>query len=419
MVLTEKQKKELLSSPTFSRYSFCFLKITLNNPGIRQFWTILCRRVSIFKEEAGLGDTADVHKGLLEKKWTSVVRLQRKVMELEAKLSTIQENGLIVSRPPGVNGDGLAPDSRNIPKGPAKATLSGHRAPIASVALHPTYSLIASASEDATIKMWDYETAQYERTLKGHTGPVTCVAFDPTGTILASCSADMSAKLWDMTTFQCTKTLRGHDHTVSSVIFMPSSDQIITCSRDQSIKCWEVSTGFCVRTYTGHSDWVRCLSMSHNGEVFASAGNDHTIIIWKPAHTQPFLTLRGHEHVVESVCFGRRQVGSVAVSAAAAGASVDTILSIGDAVETVYLASGSRDRSVRLWDVMQAQCLMVFTAHENWVRSVIFHPNGKYIISASDDKSIRIMDIKVTLSPSQHALISASVDKNICVWGCN
>jgi platelet-activating factor acetylhydrolase IB subunit alpha len=38
---------------------------------------------------------------------------------------------------------------------------------------------------------------------------------------------------------------------------------------------------------------------------------------------------------------------------------------------------------------------MTFAAHENWVRSVVFHPSGKFIISASDDKTIRVMDIKV------------------------
>ncbi len=60
-----------------------------------------------------------------------------------------------------------------------------------------------------------------------------------------------------------------------------------------------------------------------------------------------------------------------------------------------YLASGSRDRTVKLWDALQGVCLMTFTAHENWVRCVLFHPSFKYILSCSDDKSIRVMDIKV------------------------
>jgi platelet-activating factor acetylhydrolase IB subunit alpha len=52
---------------------------------------------------------------------------------------------------------------------------------------------------------------------------------------------------------------------------------------------------------------------------------------------------------------------------------------------------------VKLWDALQGQCLMTFAAHENWVRCVTFHPSFKFIISCSDDKTIRIMDIKVWL----------------------
>ena len=63
--------------------------------------------------------------------------------------------------------------------------------------------------------------------------------------------------------------------------------------------------------------------------------------------------------------------------------------------EYSYLVSGSRDKTVKLWDPLKNTCLATFTCHDNWVRSVLLHPNGKYIISCSDDKSIRVVDIKV------------------------
>lgn len=63
--------------------------------------------------------------------------------------------------------------------------------------------------------------------------------------------------------------------------------------------------------------------------------------------------------------------------------------------EYSYLASGSRDRTVKLWDPLKGVCLHTFAAHENWVRAVLFHPSYKYIISASDDKTVRVLDIKV------------------------
>lgn len=427
MVLTEKQKKEL---------HHAILEYFISEG------SSFSKTVAALKEEVDVSDICDTSKGLLEKKWTSVVRLQKKVMELEAKLSAVPESSQMPSRIISNDSQASIFDTKYLPKGPARAILSGHRAPVTSVAIHPVYSLVASGSEDSTIKLWDSETSQYERTLKGHTGQVTCVAFDSSGGLLASCSADMSAKLWDVTTFVCTKTLRGHDHTLSSVCFMPSGEQLLTCSRDQTIKFWDVSSGYCTRTCSGHSDWIRCLSISHDGDLLASGSNDQTIIIWKTSSGQVLQTLRGHEHVVESVCFGRRAPGAAAVLAAAAGATAESIAAIAEggaeaSKDLVYLASGSRDRSVRLWDVNSAQCLMVFMSHENWVRSVVFHPSGKYIISASDDKTIRVMDIKenrcmrtiseahthfipsIALSKSQPVLVSGSVDKNVSIWNCS
>jgi platelet-activating factor acetylhydrolase IB subunit alpha len=60
----------------------------------------------------------------------------------------------------------------------------GHRSPITRVAFHPQYSVLASASEDATVKIWDWETGEFERTLKGHTKAVNDVDFDHKGHLL-------------------------------------------------------------------------------------------------------------------------------------------------------------------------------------------------------------------------------------------
>jgi len=158
-------------------------------------------RTSLGLAEDAVPDTK--YKTLLEKKWTSVVRLQRKTMDLEARCAKLQSD---LDRFGGA-ARLLKANSKNnsFPKAPAKYNLTGHRDAITSVALHPKFSLCASASEDSTVKVWDFESGEFEQTLKGHTNTVQCVAFDLQGKYLASCSADLSIKLWLVETFQCAK----------------------------------------------------------------------------------------------------------------------------------------------------------------------------------------------------------------------
>ena len=87
--------------------------------------------------------------------------------ELEAKLSEAEKE--YISGAP--TREKRSP-SEWIPRPPEKYELSGHRAPVTRVVFHPIFSLMVSASEDATIKIWDFETGDYERTLKGHTDSV-------------------------------------------------------------------------------------------------------------------------------------------------------------------------------------------------------------------------------------------------------
>ena len=52
-----------------------------------------------------------------------------------------------------------------------------------------------------------------------------------------------------------------------------------------------------------------------------------------------------------------------------------------------YLASGSRDKTIKLWEVRNGRCVLTLTGHDNWVTDLLFHPNGKFLLSVSDDKA--------------------------------
>eukprot|EP01117_Protostelium_nocturnum_P020668 TRINITY_DN9411_c0_g1_i1.p1 TRINITY_DN9411_c0_g1~~TRINITY_DN9411_c0_g1_i1.p1 ORF type:complete len:407 (-),score=78.71 TRINITY_DN9411_c0_g1_i1:28-1248(-) len=405
MVLTNKQKEEL------NKAVLDYLKTNGLNSS-----------AEAFQKETEIEDLDPKKTGLLEKKWTSVIRLQKKVLDLETKVSQLQEE--VGSKPQRNKNAG-----DELPRPPEVHTLTGHRDNITCVKFHPVFSIVASASQDATIKIWDFESGEFERTLKGHTDSVQSLDFDHTGNFLVSCSADLTIKIWDFQTYECVKTLHGHDHNISAVAFLPSGDQIISASRDKSIKIWETSTGYCVKTLRGHEEWVRALIVSDDGSTFASCGHDKTVRIWDIAKGESIHVMRDHSHYIECLAFSPSTVGSLTTPdgntfKGKTGASSN------------FLASGSRDKTIKIWESATGLCIATLIGHDNWIRGVSWHPNGKFIISVSDDRSIKIWDlaqgraIKTINDAHSHfvscldfnsrnpMLATGGVDDTIKIWSC-
>merc|ERR1712226_585678 len=99
----------------------------------------------------------------------------------------------------------------------------------------------------------------------------------------------------------------------------------------------------------------------------------------------------------------------------------------------LFLASASRDKEIKIWEVNTGVCLFTLVGHDNWVREILFHPGGNYLLSCSDDKTIRTWDIKnqrciKTLHAHEHfctsfdlhnsapVMITGSVDLTAKVW---
>ncbi|KAK2761089.1 nuclear distribution protein pac-1a [Colletotrichum kahawae] len=354
------------------------------------------------RDELQIGDAFDAtaskrYEGLLEKKWTSVVRLQKKIMELESRATSLQSE-LDRATPTSLSRRKQNPADW-LPRSPARHTLQSHREPITCVAFHPIFSVLASGSEDHTIKIWDWELGELERTIKGHTRAVLDVDFGgPQGaTLLASCSSDLTIKLWDPSSeYKNIRTLPGHEHSVSAVRFIPSGiasapssgTLLVSASRDKTLRIWDVSTGYCLKTLQGHSDWVRDVHPSADGRFLLSSGDDRTGRLWDISSANPEvkLTLVGHEHVV--VCCALAPPTAYTYLTALAG-----LKKAPAATNTAeFMATGSRDKAIRLWDA-RGNCIKTLAGHDNWVRALVFHPGGKYLLSVSDDKTLRCWDL--------------------------
>ncbi|KAI0703560.1 miller-Dieker lissencephaly protein [Cytidiella melzeri] len=328
-------------------------------------------------------DPTSPPRQLLERKWISVVRMQKKMSEMERTIATLQEE--LNSAPTRRAGS----DTDWVPVAPAGYTLTGHREAVTKVAFHPTFSIIASASEDFTVKIWDWETGEFERTLKGHTRNVNDLDFDSKGNLLATASSDLFIKIWDtQNEWKNSKTFPGHEHTVSCVRFMPGDQQIMSASRDKTIRIFDVASTHLIRTIVGHSAWVRCAVPSDDGRLIVSCSGDHTARLIDPSTGETKIEFRGHDNAVEVVVFAP-VYAYPAIRELAGLTNVDKHTRPG-----AYIATGGRDKVIKLWDTQNGQLIRTFAGHDNWVRALVFHPNGKFLLSASDDNSIRIWELK-------------------------
>lgn len=184
--LTDRQTDDLQRSLLFYLHS---ANLT------RTYESLLSESPLLDSSDFSLEDpTNSKYNGLLEKKWTSVIRLQKKIMDLEARNAALQTELSTASRGSGGSssltsgsGSGSSTGAGNalwLPRVPQRHTLLGHRSPVSRVAFHPIFSQLASASEDSTIKVWDWESGECEKTLKGHTKAVMDLDYDAKGELL-------------------------------------------------------------------------------------------------------------------------------------------------------------------------------------------------------------------------------------------
>ena len=250
--------------------------------------------------------------------------------------------------------------------------------PINSIAFNPNNSLLASASVDSTIQLWNLNTNTLQATLRGHTSNVLSVAFDPNGALLASGSADGTVRLWNPITETLEATLQGHAGDVLSVAFSPDGSLLASGSSDSTIRLWNLVTETLEATLEAHMDSVLSVAFSPDGLLLASASDDGLVGLWD-THTETLQATLGHESPVLSVAF-----------------SPD-----GD-----LLATGSTDGTARLWDPHVPEHKATL-GHESPVESVAF--DGNILVTGSQDGRVRQWEITSETAPTSASQTSESV----------
>jgi WD40 repeat protein len=178
------------------------------------------------------------------------------------------------------------PEPPQGPKGPAgfrlRQTLRGHGALVYRMAWSSDGRLLATPSQDRTVRLWELESGGLLRTLEGHAGAVVCVAWSPGSRVLASGGGrrEPVIRLWNVETGELIRTLEGHEEAVKSLAWSPDARTLASGSDDGTIRLWNPETGNMVQLFEGHRDCVGSIAWSPDGMTIASGSMDGTIRLW-------------------------------------------------------------------------------------------------------------------------------------------
>jgi WD40 repeat protein/serine/threonine protein kinase len=289
---------------------------------------------------------------------------------------------------------------------------NGHYRRVTAVAALPNSRFMVSASQDMTLRLWDLVTRACIWTTRGHEDMILALAVSSDGRMIVSGSQDMTIRIWESATGKSRWIGRGHSDRVSAVAITPNGRFIVSGSRDKTLRLWSVSSGKTIWVSEKHAAAVTALAITPDGKFVLSGHDEENLYLWDIA-TGKRIERKYYGAALENLGFVTAATTSLVITP-----------------DGQFAVSGSRDTSVRLWNVQSGEIIRVYTGHEKTVTSVAVSRNGKWIISGSTDGTVRhwetdtgnctwasrVHEAEVTgvaITPAGQWVVSGSQDKTL------
>ena len=320
-----------------------------------------------------------------------------------------------------------------MPERKKRLLLQGHESEVTAVAFHPKGEWLASGSRDNTIRLWQMPEGIAGPVLQGHTSGITTLAFHPQGKWLASGSWDETIRFWSIpdgrlisVTREICTNLSSFHLLISmfidircypnSIAFHPEGKWLASGNFfDETVYLWKTNNAP-NRSLHGHTDYITSIVFHPQGKCLVSGSSDTTIRLWllPEGSAGPVLW---HESLINRV------------KKSLIGGQKNGISSLAFHPQGKWLASGSWDNTIRLWEMPGGITGPVLHGHTNDITTLAFHSQQEWLISGSTDKTIRFWQVpkgecirifslwfhidSIVLSPSSDYLITGGSEGNL------
>ena len=234
---------------------------------------------------------------------------------------------------------------------------------------------------------------------------VTDIAMTESGTLAAAALSNGQVKLYYPKSGELLRLFTAHASSVNAVHFSTDMTRLATASSDGRIRIWRTSDGSLEQEVT-QGGTVHSVRFSRDGAYLAT-GNQNSVVLWKTADWSRAWTHNGNSSADGAVAISPRNSwvvsgdgSSLAILRFSDGSYLRGLNGHGGTVRSLdvsdgntSIASGSDDRSIRIWNAISWQAVRALNGHNGAVRSVSFSNGGARVISASDDNTVRVWNV--------------------------